>query len=701
MFTNTITPRFSFIEVGLKDALSSDSSFSVLKIDGKTSVSKAYKFKISIVSNEPIKIEDVVDTNALLTLSNENDISQQREIHGKIFKIKENSNMLNKYLYDITLVSPFYYLGLNKRFEIFQGKNVPEIISQIIQKYASILNINVETKIEKQNYPTREYCTQYNQSDLDFISMLCQEEKISFVLDSSSNDPFTMSLVQLNDTFIKFDGQLNCTFNKSKQFETSFEKEMFYDFENPSLKNAEQSGESIETSSLEDNTSTKQLRAKLENQVIRDRLEVHSGSKTKDLKRYTKLSALHKYSNSELIEGKSYSMFTNDSYGGTLYESENDRTIDAIITSTRMKGYFPNALDEFVEEDKKYMFEVSFKSIYMNTPYIPKINISKPKISGVQTAIVASGNSDTRKDANTIDIDELGRLKVIFHFDENYPISSYVRTSSIFSGNNWGASFTPRVDTEVIVSFINGDIDQPIIIGALYNGANKMPHDVPVNKTKSYIKTASMPQYNDQEGYNELLFEDKQNSELLSLRAQKDYTLHALNDSTTAVDNNKNTTIGNNETILVKNDNTTTIEGNETKTVQKDSTTTITGNNELQVTGNSAKSVEQNNSESINGEDTKIVKLNQLENILIGKSLMVGAAYQISVGGAKNETVGASSTEQVGILKHMIIGKRFELSVGKSKLILNKDGTIILSGTKISLNGSKELEVNSKKVDIN
>ncbi|MBU3013265.1 hypothetical protein KO488_00750 [Poseidonibacter lekithochrous] len=94
----------------------------------------------------------------------------------------------------------------------------------------------------------------------------------------------------------------------------------------------------------------------------------------------------------------------------------------------------------------------------------------------------------------------------------------------MYSGNDWGAQFFPRVNTEVIVSFINGNIDKPIIIGAVYNGNNKIPYDPVANKTQSYIKTQTTPGGG---GYNELLFEDKAAAELLSLRAQKDYKLHA------------------------------------------------------------------------------------------------------------------------------------------------------------------------------
>ncbi|MDY0328512.1 MAG: phage baseplate assembly protein V, partial [Arcobacteraceae bacterium] len=224
---------------------------------------------------------------------------------------------------------------------------------------------------------------------------------------------------------------------------------------------------------------------------------------------------------------------------------------------------------------------------------------------------------------------------------------------NIYSGDNYGARFLPRVNSEVIVSYINGDIDRPIIIGSLHNGENKIPYPLPSTKTQSYIKTQTTPQYKDQEGYNEILFEDKPNNEQLNFRAQKDHNVLVLNNSSETIQNNK--------TKFVQNNEKNTIKGNQSTHIHK----------------------------------------NKTETINIASALTIGAGYQISVGAGKNESVGWSSSEQVGVIKHTTVGQRYEIKVGSSNIVLKNDGTIIIQGTNIAVIGSKHIEIKSELVDIN
>jgi type VI secretion system secreted protein VgrG len=368
-----------------------------------------------------------------------------------------------------------------------------------------------------------------------------------------------------------------------------------------------------------------------------------------DHNRYTKRDVSHDYSNVEEIKGQSESLYTDDNY----------------------------------------KFDVEFSAIPAGTDYIPENKVDKPTIAGVQTAIVSAGTSNTPSGENTIEVDNQGRIKVIFHFDNDKPTSCFVRLGTMFSGNNWGSQFLPRVNTEVIVSFINGNIDKPIIIGTVYNAENKLPQSLPASKTQSYIKTRSMPG----DGYNELLFEDKGGAELLGLRAQKDYKLHALNNSQTNIDNDQVEVIGNDDTSTVKANQTQTVEGNQTQTVHGDQTQTTQGNQTQTVHGNQ--------SEAVTGNQTETVMKSKAESILIAKALSIGGAYQTTVGGAKNETVGLSSTEQVGVLKHVIVGEKYVLHTGDGYIELNADGTIIIKGTEVAFNAPAGVKINATGVDLN
>ena len=258
----------------------------------------------------------------------------------------------------------------------------------------------------------------------------------------------------------------------------------------------------------------------------------------------------------------------------SLEDEKANKKIDSIILKVKYSGFFPNALDEYIQDNlnnkQRMQYEVEFEAIPKDINYKPAITISKPKINSILTAIVSNINPNTKDYENTIDVDEQGRVKVLFHFERNQTTSCYLRVSNFYAGSNYGSQFIPRVNSEVIVSFINGNPDCPVIIGSLYNGENKNPHNLPSSKTKSFIRTYSIPQYEDKQGFNELLFEDKRGNEELNLKAQRDMN--------TLVQNDKTTTVLNNEKIIVKNDKEETIEGNSNLTINKDYTQIINQN---------------------------------------------------------------------------------------------------------------------------
>ncbi len=700
-----------------------DGSYNISQIVGEAGVNQAYSYDIDFVSDEKIDISDILDIDVKIKFRDENSsIKREREIYGKVFKAQEISIEGKKLLYRIKLVSPFYYLFCNNRYKIYQNKTIIDIITEIIGMSNHILNLQVINKLDSMQFPQREFCTQYDQSDAEFILMLAQEEKISIIFDSSDNNPYKIILLDINSHAPTLENKLRCNFNLSKSFSSTHFLASHYNHEQPSTDHSNKAGNTIANSYYDDNQISSQLRHDIKVEKVRDRIELHQGGKVADLNRYTKLNASQNFASSEIIEGKSISILAQDSVYATLFEYETKRELDAVIISTTLEANFPNATDEYFNSSKLRKYEVKFTAVPSETVYIPPMTIKKPVISGVQTAIVASSSPDTVSGENTIDVDSQGRIRVIFHFDRQKPTSCYVRLGTLYSGNNWGAQFLPRVNTEVIVSFINGNIDKPIITGTVYNGNNQIPYSVPANKTKSYIKTQSTPGGG---GYNELAFEDKAGEELLSLRAQKDYKLHALHDSQINIDNDQVEEVGNNETITIGNDRTEEVKNNETITIDNDRTEevknneTITigndrtekvGNNE-QITIGNDQGISVGNNQSINvgsnqktniGSNSSIsIGKNSTETVSIAKALTVGAGYQVTVGGAKNETTGLSSTEQVGILKHILVGLRYELQVGASSLILNADGTIILKGKEIKIDGSKQVKVNGKMIDLN
>ncbi|NOH51239.1 type VI secretion system tip protein VgrG, partial [Vibrio rotiferianus] len=281
--------------------------------------------------------------------------------------------------------------------------------------------------------------------------------------------------------------------------------------------------------------------------------------------------------------------------------------------------------------------------------------------------------------------DEHGRVKVHFPWDreseQNEHSSCWVRVSQGWAGAQYGFMAVPRIGHEVIVSFLHGDPDQPIITGRTYHATNTPPYPLPANKTRTVIRTET----HQGDGFNEIRFEDQASQEEIFIHAQKDQNNVVNNDETTKVGHDRSEDVGNDENINIGQNRTETVGNDETITIGNNRTETVGGNEVVTVKGNTA-------------ETTAIAKA---ETVGAAKALSIGAGYQVSVGASKNVSVGLTYTEQVGMLRKVDVGKRFELVCGESKLVMNADGTILISGNKVSISGNKKVEVDGKIVEIN
>ncbi|NOR55396.1 MAG: type VI secretion system tip protein VgrG, partial [Sulfurovum sp.] len=538
----------------------------------------------------------------------------------------------------------------------------------------------------------REYTTQYKQSDLEFIQMLCEQEGVTLWMQSDTS-PYVVRVAHINESYNKWNSSLTCNFTQSKTFSPTNVIEDYYDFNKPSFEYKSTTGQTPLSQSLKDNKHTSQLRHDLEVMTHRARLE---DPRAKDLKNDIKQSALKQYSNSEEINGKSLSLHTQTGHGGELFDSKAVKRTNVVLTEVKINAKFPNALDEYVQNEtnvQQYIFEAEFKATPIQTVFIPSYNITKPLIPSSVTALVSDGSevNTVPSKNNTIDVDNKGRIRVIFHFDNKYPTSCYIRFTNFSAGDGWGSQFIPRVNTEVIVNFLNGDPDRPVAIGSLYNANNNIPKDLPSKKTQSYIKTQSMPGSNEE--YNLLLFEDKQAQELVHIRAQKDYKLHALNNSYINIDNDQTEVVGHDESFTIGNDRTKSIGNDESTDVGHDRSESV-GNDE---------------SISIGNDQTLTVGHDQSNHILNTQANKIDKDMITYVGNHRQDDVYANHTTKVGgHFEHTVNGK-VDLKAGESiksvtkvhtisgsdkVVIKGSGGTIILDSAGITLKGDVTIKGN-------
>jgi type VI secretion system secreted protein VgrG len=448
--------------------------------------------------------------------------------------------------------------------------------------------------------------------------------------------------------------------------------------------------------------------------------------------------------------------------GGKHFEAAgNDRTVQP-GRWFNLSGHFDDSLGEDGQSTEFFITEVrhsasnnyqlggqaqqsaqytsSLTCIRKTIPWHPGRghNSTEPKIYGLQTALVVGPPGEE------IHTDEYGRVRVQFHWDRtgsfDHKSSAWIRVATAWSGPNFGATSIPRIGTEVIVQFLDGNPDRPIITAMVPNAATMPPWDLPANKTQSGILSRSTPggAYSNA---NAIRFEDKTGQEQLWLHAEKDQltevehdekkwvgndrvkdidrdeTSHIKRDRTETVDHDEKITVHNDRTERVDHNEKVSIGDNRTEDVGKDETISVGDNQKISVGKNRTESVGDNEdisigsnrSVDIGGSKSETVGKMKTETIALAKMLSIGGAYQTSVGAAMNTTVGLMQAEQVGLSKTVMVGNKFtitvgdefKIEVGESSFLMKADGRIEIRGKEIYTYGDKKVEIHGDDVDTN
>jgi type VI secretion system secreted protein VgrG len=358
------------------------------------------------------------------------------------------------------------------------------------------------------------------------------------------------------------------------------------------------------------------------------------------------------------------------------------------------------------------------EAVSVGATYRPPLVTPKPRTNGVESATVVGPAGEE------IHTDEFGRVRVHFHWDReskrNEGSSCWIHVSQPWGGAGFGGTNLPRIGQEVIVDFLGGDPDRPVIVGRVYTNLQKTPYTLPDNKTQSGWKSQSSPG-GGAGNYNELMFEDRKGQELVRMQAEKDLDKLVKNDESVRIGHDRTKQVGHDDTLTVGNDRTRSVGHDETVSIGNDRTRLV-GNNESVTIGNSrsksvalneamfvgqnqneqiganrAVQVGANHSETIGANmsvkvgmmKTETVALASAETVGAAKALTVGGAYAITVGGMMATNVALVQTENVGLSKTVTVGDKLEIVCGNASITLEKSGKIIISGTEIKVNGTE------------
>lgn len=312
----------------------------------------------------------------------------------------------------------------------------------------------------------------------------------------------------------------------------------------------------------------------------------------------------------------------------------------------------------------------------------------KPVIRGPQTAIVVGSSG------NEIETDAYGRVRLHFHWDrydqKDQNSSCFVRVAQVWAGKQWGSIFIPRINQEVIVEFLEGDPDRPIITGGVYNADQTVPVALPTNKTQSGIITRSTTG-GSTTNFNQLLFEDKKGSEQISIQAEKDMLINIKNNSTETIVKNRSLTIQGTDTIEVDGDATETYKGNVSETVSKDVTQTYQGalgqtvSKDVTLTFQGAlnQTVSKDVTDTFQGALSQTVSNDVTQTFQGGHTEKTTNTYSLSA-----DTISITGQTKI------------TLTVGGNSITIDSSGIKVNSAASLSLQGSGSTSVKGASISI-
>ena len=613
--------------------------------------STPFVLEVDIASGLPdLTATDFLEKNAVLTILQ--GTVPLRYVSGIINEVALGENNHWQMRYHLTIVPPLWRCGLRQNFRIFQQQDIQAISSTLLNENS----VTEWTPVFYESHPAREFCVQYGESDLAFLTRLWSEEGI-FYFDWHAPQGSEQKLVLCDDVAgVSTLGEMPFNPNTDTEVSTMCISSFRY--------RARTGPSSVETQDYTFKTpgwpgyynhAAENLNGQLTQYEIFDypgrfKDETHGEA----FARYQMEGWRHDtetatcISNSpELCPGKRFTL--------TGHPSETLNREWQVVSSV-LAGEPPQALHGSGGQGTTLdnHFEVIPADRTWRVPPQPK-----PSVDGPQSAIVTGPLGEE------IFCDEHGRVRIRFHWDRYCPgnedSSCWVRVSQAWAGTGFGNLAIPRVG-QVIVDFLNGDPDQPIIMGRTYHQDNRSPRSLPRTKTQMTIRSKTYKG----SGFNELRFEDATGKEELYMHAQKDMTTEVLHDRTTTVNNNHTETVVVGQTVNV---GTKKEGGHDQKiTVANDQKITVQNNQTLNVTEKRTKTVGGDQKATIIGDDHEDIRKSQ--DVAIGKD------YSLTVTNS------------------------LTIQVGECLLKMNKDGTITLNGKSIQIEGKDKINIFGADIDL-
>jgi type VI secretion system secreted protein VgrG len=616
------------------------------RFTGTEGLSRLYHFQIDFhpKDDEPLDAAELLGAEALLTMMVPGGVP--RYLHGKVRALKALGLREGRWRYQLFLAPSLWWLTRVRKSRIFQQQTVPDILKAVLEEAGVDVRLSLSG-----SYAQREYCTQYRETDFAFLSRLMEWEGIFYYFEHSESGhtlvigdrpsvheplPGGATLPLREDDGHATDGEYLSTLIRMQRLRPGKVHLKDFDFERPALdvsgKDKSPKGEAaLEVYDYPGEYVTPAVGK----QAARVRLEeaVQAARTLEGEGRAPSLTPGYRF---EVEDGGSHA---------------GEYTVVEVMHS----GNQPEA--QGGREALGALYSNQFKCMPFEVPFRPRRLTPTPSIPGIQTATVVGPAGEE------IHVDEYGRVKVQFHWDRegqrDDKASCWVRVAQSWGGPAWGAQYLPRIGHEVVVRFLEGHPDRPLIGGAVYNGENPTPYALPDERTKSTLKSASSLGSN---GFNELRIEDAAGEEEIFVHAQKDEDLLTEDD--------KDQKVLGYEELLVKKERKRTVEGNQELHVDKNDESKVKGNQTLRVKKDRDTQTARSHDETVGGNQAVTVTKNlnvtvhrmAQESVGAAKAMTIGGAYTSNIALASNEVTGGAKSVQVGAaLTEVVLGSRQEM----------------------------------------
>lgn len=634
----------------------------VVRFSGHEAISSQYEFQLEVACEDPaLDFASVIGKPAVLTLASE---LLPRFIHGIVSRFEQVNNLPRYAVYQVTVVPQVWRLKHRHDNRIFQAMTTQDIVKKVLET-AGIASDRFRFALSG-TYEPRDYCVQYRESDWAFITRLLEEDGVFYFFEHSvdkhvlvmGDSPAACKAIpaSLKGEIVPFRRATGAVITEDSVQRFRFAEEIQpgqvtlrdFNFKKPTLPmDGKFKAEKDPDLEVYDYPGEYQIpgrgSAAKSDTLAQIRLEEWQTVRTAG------------YGESDCERFTPGFMFT------LMEHTRDDFNARYLLTSVGHQGYQPQVMDE-ESGSGEFSYSNHFSCIAAEIPYRPVRLTPKPVVRGVQTAIVVGPAGEE------IYTDEFGRVKVQFHWDregkKDEKSSCWIRVSQLWAGEAWGGMYIPRIGQEVIVDFIEGDPDRPIITGRVYNGDNPVPYKLPDQKTKSTIKSNSSK---GKVGYNELRFEDRKGSEQIFMHAERNHDVHVKNDSFENILHDRHQTIG--------------AEGKDGK---------VGDQNEMVFRDKNLK-VHRNSQDHIGG-DWKllvgaidgpgnvdiVIKSNKKELIHKTSHLHVKGALNEQIDQTQSLTVGKDLQVKVGQVHAMEAGKEIHLKT--KKVVIEAASGITLKG---------------------